>query len=1133
MSVISFFILQEHLQTHNNNDASPSKEKAVQSPQCSEICVGQDDLEMHIEQTHPKRFKCHICPDTFQSNEDLEQHLPGHNLAPTTPQMNPLSLVVTPKSTSSAASSPTNSKDFKTFGYSELICEFCLKSGFSNKDVLEMHIQMVHAGKSKSPYLCPFCNAAYPTFYNLAEHVKILHEPLFMSSSPPYQCDFCSKEYKNLDDLKSHKEKVHKYGGMKPSGLTYLCPQCNMGFPDHGTLADHMHLCHQPLALNMTNHYLKSPAQAETFNGDHNRQRRSSENSHHSPRPSHVPMESTEGTSGEDIVFCDKCDMRFVNLALFKEHLKTHLNNIQNGGSSLSPGAPGNITNVTDICKECGATFETEDQLETHVFMHYLSITTEYGCTSCLKLFTKPDELQKHLMDIHAHHLYRCSLCKEIFDSKVNVQVHFAIKHSNECKLYKCTVCSSIFRSEMEWQLHVKVNHLCITKPYRCLFCKDSFSTEIELQCHLTEHKKQFPCPLCDEAFHVEYLLDKHVQSKHCAETMASGTSSPEKLQKDLDFSSFTKVEKSPSRQLASELYRCNACDTKFADESMLMQHLVQVHQITNISPSTTMTLTDSGPVLKTEPGMSQDKFSNHCVYCSQTFKTKSELERHMKIHAMPSSLKCNICDEVFPSSNILAEHKLIHCKVVQGNVCTICKFSLKNETQFYFHAEQHGFQGANMQCVICRQTLMSTVELNMHAKFHFQNSHSFYTCCVCLKSFNTKENLVAKLNSSGRAYYVCKPCYHGGDEVQTCEQCGNTFEDKAELEVHMAVHKVDPLPSTSMAENSNSKSPGLDSKSKAKPAKSFFTCCVCLKTFESQENLVPKLNASGRAYYVCKPCYHGGDPVEEHRCTWCSMSFEQKDQLEAHIKIHKKTYQCIKCQQSFSTEYEIQLHVATHMIQEGNSHECRICGCVFDSPAKLQCHLIEHTFENSELACYVCDTVFRHPTSIQSHVLEHGISARRYSCSQCNQKFFFSAELQNHLYGHGGIKIENGMDFKCPDCHKVFANILNLNTHRQTHETKDPTFKCTTCPEAFHSMVDLQQHFFNMHSSTELTKSSKPYKCTECDKEFSCLGNLQGHMRIHSSGKSSFTWSNAMSCFAASIYHIDKYTSILLIKFY
>ena len=74
-------------------------------------------------------------------------------------------------------------------------------------------------------------------------------------------------------------------------------------------------------------------------------------------------------------------------------------------------------------CSECGADFTSEEQLENHVICHFLSLATEYGCTSCLKLFSKPDELQKHLMDIHAHHLYRCSLCKEVFDSKVNIQV--------------------------------------------------------------------------------------------------------------------------------------------------------------------------------------------------------------------------------------------------------------------------------------------------------------------------------------------------------------------------------------------------------------------------------------------------------------------------------------------------------------------------------------------------------------------------------------------------------------------------------------------------------------------------------------------------------------------------------------
>jgi len=54
------------------------------------------------------------------------------------------------------------------------------------------------------------------------------------------------------------------------------------------------------------------------------------------------------------------------------------------------------------------------------------------------------------------------------------------------------------------------------------------------------------------------------------------------------------------------------------------------------------------------------------CVYCAAAFKSKGELERHVKTtHVIPStSQKCNICDEVFPSASVLAEHKLTHCKV-------------------------------------------------------------------------------------------------------------------------------------------------------------------------------------------------------------------------------------------------------------------------------------------------------------------------------------------------------------------------------------------------------------------------------------------------------------------------------------
>ena len=224
------------------------------------------------------------------------------------------------------------------------------------------------------------------------------------------------------------------------------------------------------------------------------------------------------------------------------------------------------------------------------------------------------------------------------------------------------------------------------------------------------------------------------------------------------------------------------------------------------------------------------------------------------------------------------------------------------------------------MQCIVCRQTLASMLELQMHGKHHFQSPAAFYTCCVCLKSFDSKENLVSKLNTSGRTYYVCKPCYHGDLPAAVTSSAQPQSHDLGELRSH----------------------------------------------------------------------------DRDCRCPSCAVKCENQMSTTS-----KKTFQCIKCQQSFATEYEIQMHVATHVMQEGNIHECKICNSIFDSPAKLQCHLIDHTFESQggEIRCYVCNMLFAHASAVQIHVLEHGISARRYSCTLCPQTFFFSAELQNHMY--------------------------------------------------------------------------------------------------------------------------------------
>lgn len=93
------------------------------------------------------------------------------------------------------------------------------------------------------------------------------------------------------------------------------------------------------------------------------------------------------------------------------------------------------------------------------------------------------------------------------------------------------------------------------------------------------------------------------------------------------------------------------------------------VHQPTaTVSMSSTAAAADklSGTTAAMSMSSAGEKHQQHCVYCAQSFKSKGELERHVKAtHVMPtSSQKCNICDEVFPSAAVLAEHKLTHCKV-------------------------------------------------------------------------------------------------------------------------------------------------------------------------------------------------------------------------------------------------------------------------------------------------------------------------------------------------------------------------------------------------------------------------------------------------------------------------------------
>ncbi|CAJ1057473.1 zinc finger protein 423 isoform X3 [Xyrichtys novacula] len=985
-------------------------------------------------------------------------------------------------------------------------CPYCSKRDFHSLAVLEIHLKTIHADKPQQSHTCHVCLETLPTLYNLNEHVRKAHRgsggsvgtaaaaatfPLLQFTNvTAFHCNYCPDMFGDINSLQEHIRVSHCLPGGIVAGSTtlegnhaFFCNQCSMGFLTESSLTEHIQQTHCTSAagggissggavaklespvlqsasqsfmevyscpyctnspifgslLKLTKHIKENHKNIPLANNK--RQAKvadlspaSSDVEISSPKRHRLGGDSTPSMGSNGDYPCNQCDLRFSSFEGFQAHLKSHLEMLLRRQS----------------CPQCNKEdFESQEALLQHLTVHYTTTSTQYVCESCDKQFSSVDDLQKHLLDMHTFVLYHCTLCQEVFDSKVSIQVHLAVKHSNEKKLFRCTACAWDFRKETDLQLHVKHNHLgqrsglpgglgAGLKPRKCIFCGETFGTEVELQCHITTHSKKFTCRFCGKAFHALSLLERHLREKHCifdggnitgngggtgssssqngtpnglatsskrgggsgasggaggAERVTVAAAEQADLQNMLlkggvvggggasqggDTANSHEASGGEEELDNSEpMYACDICGAAYTMESLLQNHRLRDH---NIRPGED----DAGSRKKKADFI---KGNHKCNVCSRTFFSENGLREHAQTHRGPAKhYMCPICGERFPSLLTLTEHKVTHSKSLDTGTCRICKMPLQSEEEFIEHCQMHPDLRNSLtgfRCVVCMQTVTSTLELKIHGTFHMQKlstgsglggpggggggngiagggggngsassspngqlqQHKLYKCAFCLKEFKNKGELV-KLDVNGLPYGLCAGCMSRGTNGQSPSQGGAVTPGETQGEKAMA---------------------GL-------------RCPECGVKFESLEDLESHVQT-------------------DHPEVSPETSTAGK-KAEASPAPKKKTYQCIKCQMTFETEREIQIHVANHMIEEGINHECKLCNQMFDSPAKLLCHLIEHSFEGmgGTFKCPVCFTVFVQANKLQQHIFAvHGQEDKIYDCSQCPQKFFFQTELQNH----------------------------------------------------------------------------------------------------------------------------------------
>lgn len=506
--------------------------------------------------------------------------------------------------------------------------------------------------------------------------------------------------------------------------------------------------------------------------------------------------------------------------------------------------------------------------------------------------------------------------------------------------MYKCTICSEVFPFPRGLQDHFIKEHsshdtskVSSTPSLHCPFCIDSFKSTNALQRHaVTNHDKHI-CKHCLDWFDTERLLYRHIREKHIFKCPFCEHEETKKyyIIQHIKINHKDKEPKNFKIHFPMEKVQCKICNIKTSSRDSLKSHYFWVHL----------------------------KYA--CELCCEYFLTSEEHVSHVEeIHAIP----CGACDSIFYSSRRLKRHFNQSHKEVSSNMSPTSK------------SDTHKFE-----CKTCNKGVSTKIFLKRHTYW----SHKKYICDFCLQEFKSVEleekHFMVNHNS------VCVFCNEKQFDIDSlnahlasehpdlkpfaCENCGQTFRDRKELNTHRKEHEKDRnhlchICGASFYLETHLTTHKYTHLSESEKGK--VTCAKCNKKFMFLYQLKRHMNIhTQEKAYKCLDCKasfmnaaalksHLKSHAKVHKCDQCNFEVKNKENLISHMKaIHsnKEIFQCSLCQKRFLSESDAIFHISFHSKNDMNKFDnpvdrvltlqCGFCDGIFSDKIKLSCHVKMH----------------------------------------------------------------------------------------------------------------------------------------------------------------------------------------------
>ena len=508
------------------------------------------------------------------------------------------------------------------------------------------------------------------------------------------------------------------------------------------------------------------------------------------------------------------------------------------------------------------------------------------------------------------------------------------------------------------------------------------------------------------------------------------------------------------------------------------------------------------------------------CNTCFKTFKLRSSLKRHQKLHSDTTSLPCSVCEQRFTCESARSRHMESHRKLTNNpiecknleNSCDKCSKTFKTKSYLKKHQTLHS--DADFLCSFCPKRFIYESERIRHVESHKQgtvhgkavNSGSglktekeantpMFTCYECAKTFQVESSLVRhKRLHSETDSMKCKfcekrfPCesersrhvdrVHAeertDDDLCECQTCGKRVYSKSQLETHMRSH-TNAFPCNECPRAyKNKESLRKHQKRKHTDNAKLFPCHECDYKFSIKSELNRHLKV------------HSGGADRAWPCVICGKRFLYKSHVEIHMRSHtkEKPFCCNLCNKAFTTNGKLTEHIKYTHSKTPEINKCPKCMKTFSRPDTLKRHLISHSSNSRPWKCTLCPKMYTMKYELTAHMLDHS-EKRPFSCSasQCTKSFVSEVKLKRHeKLCHSGKK------YDCRICQRQFCRKYVLYEHLRLHPGNH--YSCGICRCTFNEKSDLDQHL-----KKHKTFIKKGYTCNICFKSVSSRKSLKRHL--------------------------------------